>query len=60
MTTEEWVRRVNALARKMDAACEGVHPTAWPELVKKDLTAWRRLAAVELVDDPQPRRAPLA
>ena len=43
MTTEEWVRRLNKMAREMDDACEGVHPTAWADITGKTLAAWKKL-----------------
>ena len=50
MTTEEWVRRLNKMAREMDDTCEGVHPTAWAEITGKTLVAWKKLAMVECRD----------
>ena len=41
---DTWVKRVNALVRKMDEECDGVHPTAWNKDRRDEI---RRLAAPE-------------
>ena len=51
MTTEEWVHRLNKMAREMDDACEGVHPTAWADITGKTLSAWKKLAKEPVTDD---------
>jgi len=45
MTTEQWVHRINAIARRLDAACEGVHPSAWAGITERDRAEYKRLAA---------------
>lgn len=52
MTTEEWVRRLNKMAREMDDACDGVHPTAWSEITGKTLAAWKKLSK-EAINEPK-------
>ena len=42
--TLKWVRRLNAIAAKLDEACRGVHPSAWPELIAKHKAEWKALA----------------
>ncbi len=52
LTTDEWVKRLNALARKIDE-WEGVlHPTAWPEQLGELHEQYRRLAALPTYDPP--------
>lgn len=42
--TEEWVSKLNALARKLDEDAAALHPSAWPEALKHDTERWKRLA----------------
>lgn len=44
MTTDEWVARLNALAREMDDLAASLHPTAWAEALRDLNDKWRRLA----------------
>lgn len=44
ITTDEWVHRLNALARQMDEMCEGVHPSAWHELTEELRDEFHRVA----------------
>lgn len=37
---------MNRLARKMDEACDGVHPSAWAELTARDRARYVALAKV--------------
>jgi hypothetical protein len=45
MTIEQWVRRLNALAREMDAVCYSTHPSAWSEQLRDLNEKYRGLAA---------------
>lgn len=40
-----WVRRLNALAIRMDETAAATHPSAWPEELAEDRAAYRALAA---------------
>lgn len=51
MTTEQWVHRLNEIARKLDDSCDGVHPSAWPEITRKTLDAWKKLAKEQVNDE---------
>ena len=53
ITTDEWVHRLNALARQMDALRERVHPSAWPELTEELRTEFRRVAQMPTPDPPE-------
>ncbi len=53
LTTEEWVRRVNALAREIDAVAASVHPSVWPEQLADLHEKYRRLAAEPTCDPPE-------
>jgi len=53
LTTEEWVHRLNALAAEMDAACDGVHPSAWDKLTRDLQRQFRELAHHPTQDDEQ-------
>ncbi len=44
MTTDEWVRKLNRLAREMDSDCNGVHPSAWADLTEDKREKWHKLA----------------
>lgn len=46
-----WVRRVNALARKLDDATDGVHPSAWPEITDAQRLEYRRVAGSLAIDE---------
>ena len=53
ITTDEWVHRLNALARQMDTLCEGVHPSAWHELTEELHAEFRRVAQMPTQDPPE-------
>lgn len=53
LTSDEWVRRLNALARQMDELCEGIHPSTWHELTGELRTEFRRLAQMPTQDPPE-------
>ena len=44
LSQDEWVHRLNALARQMDEICEGVHPSVWRELTAELQDKFRRIA----------------
>jgi len=52
LTTDEWVRRVNALARKIDEWERVLHPSAWPEQLGDLHEQYRRLAALPTYNPP--------
>ena len=53
ITTDEWVHRLNALARQMDTLCEGVHPSAWPELTRELRAEFQRVVQMPIQDPPE-------
>jgi hypothetical protein len=53
ITTDEWVHRLNALARQMDTLCEGVHPSAWHELTEELRAEFRQLVQMPTQDPPE-------
>jgi len=50
ITTDEWVHRLNELARQMDEMCEGVHPSAWHELTAELQAEFKRVAQMPTED----------
>lgn len=46
LTTEEWVRRLNKLAREMAVWENSLHPSAWAEQNAELIRKWKELAAV--------------
>lgn len=42
--TARWVRRLNALARKLDEDAQAIHPSAWAEMLKADTERYKALA----------------
>lgn len=52
LTTEEQVRRLNELARKMAENEALVHPSAWAEQNADLMEEWRSLAACETYEPP--------
>lgn len=50
MTTEQWVRRLRKIGDDMDDAIEGVHPSAWAEILKPFKEEWRKVAAMDVED----------
>ena len=50
MTTDNWVRRVNALARHADEIARTMHPSAWPELMQPYHEQFRTLAGARTFD----------
>ena len=53
LTTDEWVRRVNALARELDASAAALHPSAWHEALAPDLERFRRLCGRATRDEAE-------
>lgn len=53
MTTDEWVARLNALAREMDDQAASLHPSVWPEQMEAVNARYRKLAAVNTCDEVQ-------
>jgi hypothetical protein len=51
--TEEWVRKLNTLAREMDETAQSLHPSAWPEALGPMNDRYRRLAANGPKEDPR-------
>lgn len=45
MTSEQWVRRLRKIGDDMDDAIEGVHPSAWPEILKRFKEDWHKINA---------------
>ena len=45
MKAEEWIPRLNAKAKKIDALCAGVHPSVLAYLTEKQRREWRALVA---------------
>ena len=51
MTTDEWVRKLNALGLEMDIIANMVHPTAWADHGMEEMKAeWRKLATADTAD----------
>ncbi len=48
--TDEWMHRLNALARQMDEMCEGVHPSTWHELTAELQDEFKRLTQMPTAD----------
>jgi hypothetical protein len=46
LTTDEWVRRVNELAREIDEIAASIHPSAWRETLEPEFRKFERLAKV--------------
>ncbi len=53
ITTDEWVHRLNTLARQMDEMCEGVHPSAWHELTEELRAEFYRVVQMPTYDPPR-------
>ena len=53
ITTDEWVHRLNVLARQMDELCQGVHPSAWHELTAEMQDEFRLVAQMPTQDPPE-------
>lgn len=53
ITTEERVRRLNAIARQMDELCKGVHPSALHELTAEMQGEFHRVAQMPTDDSPE-------
>jgi hypothetical protein len=53
LTTDEWVRRVNSLAREIDEIAASIHPSAWREALGPEFRKYERLAKVM----PEDKRA---
>jgi hypothetical protein len=49
MTTEQWVSRLNKLARQMDGTAASLHPSAWTEALAPLRKEYARLAALKAV-----------
>ena len=56
ITTDEWVHRLNALARQMDKLCEDVHPSAWHELTQELRAEFQRVVQIPTQDLPEQLR----
>ena len=56
LTTDEWIRRLNALGREMDEIAASLHPSAWHEVLAPYRARWRELAAAETHDPPEQLR----
>ena len=41
---EKWVCKINRLARSMDDAIDGVHPSTWPEMMREANEKFRKVA----------------
>lgn len=52
LTTEEWVRRLNKLAREMAVWENSLHPSAWAEQNAELIRKWKELAACQTYDPP--------
>lgn len=46
MKTEDWVRRLNKLGRELDASAASMHPSAWPEALKRDREKWKKVGSL--------------
>ncbi len=51
--TDEWVHRLNALARQMDEICKDVHPSAWSELTADLRAEYKCLAQMPTQNPPE-------
>lgn len=48
MTTDQWVSKLNAVAREMDAICQSSHPATWDAQTAELREKYRSLAKAEL------------
>jgi hypothetical protein len=55
MSTDEWVKQVNRLAREIDEIAASMHPSAWPEQLGELFRKYERLAKVMPDDEPKKR-----
>ena len=53
LTTDEWVRRLNALADKLAEYENMTHPSSWKELNADLMQQWREIAATPVYDPPK-------
>ena len=53
ITADEWVHRLNALARQMDERCVGVHPSAWHDLTEELRAEFQRVVQMPTQDPPE-------
>lgn len=44
---EQWVRRLNIIAREMDEVCDSLHPAAWKDSTADLRKKWEKLVKEE-------------
>lgn len=53
ISTDEWVRRLNALGREMDDLAASLHPSVWGEALADLRARYEKLARQPTCDDKQ-------